>query len=278
MKIGTIIHFKGDIENFKEKLAFLVEAGLESFQLDCWDPELLTDENADLIRAAAEEAGVEISALWCGYSGPRKWNFTEGPTTLGLVPPKYRHQRTRDLIRGCAFAERLGTKDIVSHFGFIPVDPASSLYRGTLAAIKRVGVEAKRRGLHVLFETGQETPITLMRVIADSGLDNFGINLDPANLILYGMANPLDAAEMFGSLIRGVHGKDGLYPTDPHKLGRETALMQGKVNYPELIRILHEIGYCGSITIEREISGEQQLADIRMASAKLREIIASLEN
>lgn len=278
MKIGTIIHFKGDIENLKQKLAFLVEAGLESFQLDCWMPEIMTDEVADAVREAAADAGVEISALWCGYSGERKWNFTEGPTTLGIVPPKYRRQRTKELIRGCAFAERLGVKDIVSHFGFIPVDPASSLYRGTLAAIKQIGREAKRRGLHVLFETGQETPVTLMRVIADSGLDNFGINLDPANLILYGMGNPLDAAEMFGSLVRGVHGKDGLYPTDPHKLGREMPLMQGKVNFPELLKILHANGYNGSITIEREISGEQQLADIKMAAAKLREIIASLEN
>ena len=54
--------------------------------------------------------------------------------------------------------------------------------------------------------------------------------------------------------------------------------MAGKVNFPELIRILHSNGYNGSITIEREISGEQQLADIREAAAKLRQIIASLEN
>ena len=71
------------------------------------------------------------------------------------------------------------------------------------------------------FETGQETPITLLRTIQDIGLDNLGINLDPANLLMYGR-QPQDAVDMYGDYIRGVHVKDGLYPTDGHRLGSET--------------------------------------------------------
>ena len=92
-----------------------------------------------------------------------------------------------------------------------------------------------------------------------------GINLDPANLIMYGKANPVDALEVFGEYVRGIHGKDGRYPTDGHQLGAEVPLGQGKVNYPAFIAKLKEIGYQGDITIEREISGEEQKKDIRLA-------------
>lgn len=72
------------------------------------------------------------------------------------------------------------------------------------------------------FETGQETPITLLLTIQDIGLDNLGINLDPANLLMYGKGNPQDAVYMYGDYIRGVHIKDELYPTDGRRLGKET--------------------------------------------------------
>lgn len=51
-------------------------------------------------------------------------------------------------------------------------------------------------------------------------------------------------------------------------------LAQGKVNYPAFIAKLKEIGYQGDITIEREISGEEQKKDIRMAKELLDKLIA----
>lgn len=51
-------------------------------------------------------------------------------------------------------------------------------------------------------------------------------------------------------------------------------LGQGKVNYPAFIAKLKEIGYQGDITIEREISGEEQKKDIRMAKDLLDKLIA----
>ena len=72
----------------------------------------------------------------------------------------------------------------------------------------------------------------------------------------------------------GIHGKDGKYPTDGDHLGDEVPLGQGKVNYPAFIAKLKEIGYQGDITIEREISGEEQKKDIRMAKDLLDKLIA----
>ena len=72
----------------------------------------------------------------------------------------------------------------------------------------------------------------------------------------------------------GVHGKDAIYSSDGYCKGKEVPLGQGKANFPVLIRRLHETGYCGDITIEREISGEQKLRDIIAGKAYLEALIS----
>ena len=101
------------------------------------------------------------------------------------------------------------------------------------------------------------------------------MNLDAANLILYGKANPVDAVEVLGPYIQGIHAKDGLYPTNPHELGQEVPIGKGKVNFPEFIKRLKAVGYNGPLTIEREIEGAKQAEDIRMAKAYLERLIQS---
>ena len=80
---------------------------------------------------------------------------------------------------------------------------------------------------------------------------------------MYGKANPIDALEVFGEYVMGIHGKDGNYPTDGHMLGQEVPPWQGKKSItPAFVAKLKEIGYAGDITIEREISGQEQKEDI----------------
>ena len=95
------------------------------------------------------------------------------------------------------------------------------------------------------------------------------INLDPANLILYGKGNPIDALDVFGSYVRNIHAKDGVWPNRDETLGHETALGEGDVRFDLLIRRLKAKGFEGPLTIEREISGPQQVEDIKKAMALL---------
>lgn len=80
---------------------------------------------------------------------------------------------------------------------------------------------------------------------------------------MYGKGNPIDALDVIGPYVRNVHVKDGLYPTDGEHLGREVPPGEGKVSYPHFIARLKQMGFAGELIIEREISGEQQLRDIR---------------
>lgn len=239
--------------------------GLHCCQLVSWDLQLATPEVAATARRCAARDGVRISAVWGGVPGPARWNFTEGPTTLGLVPPAFRAERVAALKRWADFAAAVGAPAVITHVGFIPENLTDPLYPDVVAAIREVAEHCRSRGVGFWFETGQETPITLLRTIERVGTGNLGINLDPANLVLYGKGNPVDALDVFGKHVRNLHAKDGLYPTSGDSLGREVAIGQGKVDFPALIAGLKRLGFAGELIIEREIHGEEQARDIRAA-------------
>ena len=247
-----------------------------SCQLCSWEPALWTKENADLIRFLTEKHGIRISAFWCGWEGPKEWNFYDGPLTLGLVPVEYRAMRVKNLCDGADFAHLLGVTDVVTHMGFIPEDPNDPLFAGFCIAVRTVARHLQKNGQYLLFETGQETPAAMLRCFEKVGTDNLGVNLDTANLILYGKANPVDSLDVFGSFVRNLHAKDGLYPTDGMHLGKEVAIGQGKVDFAALFRRLRELGYDGDITIEREIKGERQLEDILASREYMNELLKNI--
>lgn len=262
MKIGVLFRLENDIDAEMSKVASL---GLHSCQITCWDMALMTPEKAEEVKCASARHGVEVSTFWCGYRGERIWNFIDGPRTLGIVPEELRAARTEDLIKGSDFARMLGVNQMATHAGFLPECPSDPQYPGVLDSLRAIATRCRENGQYFLFETGQETPTTILRVIEDVGTGNLGVNLDPANLLMYGKANPVDALRIIGRYVRDVHAKDGEYPTCGRELGVEKPLGEGSVNFPALIKGLKECGYDGAITIEREISGEKQLADIKRA-------------
>ena len=271
MNLGVLVVL--DSVQIEEKIKQVADYGFHFCQLSCWNKEFFTDEVAESILEACKKYDVKISTFWCGWSGPRVWNFYEGPLTLGLVPTEYRFERMKDLICGSDFAKKLGVENIATHVGFLPEVPNTEQYHAVVSAIRVVAEHCKNNGQYFLFETGQETPVTLRRTIEDVGTGNLGINLDTANLILYGKANPVDALDVFGEYVRDVHAKDGLYPTDGKNLGKEVPIGQGKVNFPIFINKLKEIGYDGTLTIEREILGDQQKKDIIESKKLLEELL-----
>jgi L-ribulose-5-phosphate 3-epimerase len=273
MKIGILINLKPSTDIFAE-LQKVKELNLDCCQLCCWSMELYTRENAKKIKDAVDKTGIEITAVWAGWSGQKEWNFYGGPLTLGLIPSAYRHLRMQELMKASDFAEHLGVTDVITHVGFLPENPNDPVFSEVVVALRYIAEYMKPKGQFFLFETGQETPVTLIRTIETVGTGNLGINFDMANLILYGKANPADAIDIFGKYIRNTHFKDGEYPTSGTELGEEKPLGQGKVNVPLIIKKLKECGYQGPLTIEREISGEEQMKDIISA----RNIIVSALN
>ena len=131
------------------------------------------------------------------------WDFYQGPLTIGLVPRSTRAARIAQIKKASDFAKQCGIPAVQTHCGFIPENPNDPVYNETVETIREVVDYCKRNGQYFRYETGQETPITLVRAMGDVGADNQGVNFDLANLILYGKANPVDAIEILGPTCAG---------------------------------------------------------------------------
>ncbi len=217
----------------------------------------------------------ELVATTVEVVGPQPlvWNFLQGPSTIGLVPPSTRAARIDALRQASDFAKLLGIGQVQTHCGFIPENPADPLYPGAVEAIRAVAEHCQGNGQHFLMETGQETPTTMSRMIRDVNMPNLAVGLDTANLILYGKANPVDAVDIVGPHVRSIHAKDGRWPTDPDKLGEEVLIGTGLVDFHAVFSKLHKLGYTGAVTIERETSGPQQIEDVKQEKLYLERVI-----
>ena len=265
MKLGIILVLKSGI-NVNDEFKKLHQNGFETCQLICWDNTMLTDKIAENVNLAVLEYEITITAVWAGWQAPAVWDFFDGQLTLGLVPEAYRFARAERVLEGASFAKKINVTDVITHVGFIPENPYDPNYHGVISTLRHICKVLKSSEQYFLFETGQETPITLLRAIEDIGADNIGVNLDPANLLLYGKANPVDAVGILGKYIRGVHAKDGEYPTNGKFLGKEKSIGQGRVNFPAFIEELHKAHYKGALTIENELQDDVNLAETILAS------------
>jgi L-ribulose-5-phosphate 3-epimerase len=267
LRLGLII---GIAKNPDAALAKVRELDLPTCQIYAGEFETST---AAALAKALEKYKLEATSFVVGGPGREIYDFYQGPQTIGLVPRETRDARIAHIKKASDFAKQCGIPAVQTHCGFIPENPNDPVYKETVAAMREVAAHCKSNGQNFRYETGQETPITLVRAIRDVGLDNQGVNFDLANLILYGKANPVDAIEILGPYVQGIHAKDGLWPTNPKDLGEEVAIGKGKVDFPKIIARLNELKYGGAITIEREISGPQQMEDVRSAKKYLEKLI-----
>jgi L-ribulose-5-phosphate 3-epimerase len=236
----------------------------------------MTSALAQELRGLLEKYELVATAAEVVRPEPLVWDFEEGPSTIGLVPRATRAARIDALKQTSDFAALLDIPCVQTHCGFIPEDPADPLYEEAVLAIRQVAEHCADNHQMFLMETGQETPTTMSRAIKDVDRPNLGVGLDTANLILYGKANPVDAVDIIGPHVRSIHAKDGRWPTDPMKLGEEVLIGSGLVDFEKVFTKLHHLGYTGAVTIERETSGPQQIADVRNEKIYLERILSKV--
>lgn len=264
-RMGTLI----PVEALADGIAFCREAGLDTLQVQLGDASLLKPEQEKEIKTLLKDFPADMAgALW---SGPMVWDFRDGPRTLGVGPVETRASRMQSMLDGAEWAARLEIPLLQSHLGFVPEDPSCEDYAVHVECLRILGKRCGELGVRMILETGQETPITLRRLIEDAGEASVGVNLDPANLLMYGKANPVDAVDILGPYISGMHLKDGLYPgSDSYQLGEERPIGEGLVDFPRIFAKLKKLNFQGPMIIEREVPKPQQRQDILASIPKLR--------
>jgi sugar phosphate isomerase/epimerase len=221
------------------------------------------------IEAARLATGIEITTVFCGFTGESYADLRTVQATVGLVPEATRAERIEKAVKIAEFARKIGVARVAAHIGFVPEDNSDPLYAPMVQVTQQICDALRASGQFFALETGQETAHGLKHFIEDVQRNNLKVNFDPANMILYGNDQPIPALDVLIPWIDGVHCKDGRWPTQEGQLGEETPLGEGDVNVRVWLRRLLELGYRGPLTIEREISGERQKEDILRAVALL---------
>lgn len=257
------------------------ELGIPTVQVHSPHAETRTQAVADKFLAQCKDAGITITCVFGGFEGESYADIPTTTATVGLVPEGTRAARAKEMKEISDFTKLLGCDAVGMHIGFVPSDRTSASYKGLLEVTRDLLDHVAKNGQRLHLETGQETAEHLLEFIHDVQRQNLFINFDPANMILYGTGNPIEALKKIGHLVRSVHCKDAKWAAESKRgaeWGSEVALGEGDVGMETYLRTLKEIGYTGPLTIEREIAHdrERQRRDIGTAAALLQRLRAQV--
>ncbi|HVY92881.1 MAG TPA: sugar phosphate isomerase/epimerase [Bryobacteraceae bacterium] len=258
-----------------QTIAELTNLGIRSGQLGM--PGDLDLGCAPQWRDALRAADFRIHTVFAAYNGESYADIPTVQRTVGFIPPATREERERRTRDVSDFAAVIGAPGIATHIGFVPESPSDPDYVAVRDMVRRVCDHAASHNQTFALETGQEPAKVLMAFLNDVARPNLGINFDPANMILYGTGDPIEALGILAPKVLTVHCKDGDWPPAgvAGALGKERALGAGSVGVPRFLGKLREIGYRGPLSIEREASNPaRRMEDIRSAIALLTQLKA----
>ena len=226
----------------------------------------------DTVVRTVTDSGLEVSAVCVGFAGEDYSTIQVIASTGGYVPDEHFEERYAKTLGVADIAQRLGADQLTVHMGFVPSNHKDPKYAVVVERARRIADELKSRGLLLVMETGQEEPHELVAFMNDVGRDNLGVNFDPANMILYGIGDPVAALKKLMPRVRQVHIKDAARTTAPGTWGTEVVLGTGEANIEQIVSKLRAIGYKGPLPIERE-AGTQRVADIKEGISLLKSLV-----
>ena len=210
------------------------------------------------------EANIIITAGMVGFPGEDYSTIARIRQTGGYMPDDLWPERREMTAMAAAVCKQFGIKLLTGHVGFIP--PSSSdKYRVMVDRVTEIATSMEKEGVMLGMETGQEEASELLQFINDVRSRNLFVNFDPANMILYGAGDPIEAIATLGRHIRHVHLKDAEGADRPGaNWGSEVAFGSGDVPVMEFFDALKSAKYTGPLIIERE-AGANRVKDIQFA-------------
>ncbi len=211
--------------------------------------------------------GWVISSTMIGFPQEDYSSLDAIKVSGGIAPDDCWESNRRIFESAIAVTAELNVPYLSTHIGFI--DETQPEYsRKFHDRIKLMADVAAQQKVILLLETGQETAEELRGFLEEMDHPSVAVNFDPANMILYDKGDPVDAVKVLGPWIKHVHIKDALRTDTPGTWGAEVAWGDGQVDTDGFLGALKEIGFAGTIAVERE-AGDDRLNDIRQAVERL---------
>lgn len=221
----------------------------------------------------AHATGLIISTVFAAYEGEDYADIPTASKTVGFAPLETRAKREARTFEVIDYAAELKVPSFACHIGQIEEDPEAMR-----DLVRRICDRCAAHGMTFALETGQESAEDLLQFMEAVNRPNLGINFDPANMILYGTGDPIEAYRRLAPRVLSIHAKDAIRP-DPKKpaaLGTESPLGQGEVNMPSFLEALEDCNYQGQLFIEREGTTKAQWShDVTQALKLLQSLCES---
>jgi sugar phosphate isomerase/epimerase len=216
------------------------------------------------VGAKAKARGVALVSGMMGTVGEDYTTLDTIRKTGGVVPDATWTENWKNIQANAELAARLGLALVTFHAGFLPHEETDPTFAKLQDRIRKIADAFQAKGIALGMETGQEKPETLAAFLTKLGHKNVGVNLDPANVILYDKGDPVAAVKVLGPWLKQCHLKDAVRTKVPGQWGEEVVLGTGQVDWKAFFAALSAAGFTGNLCIERE-AGKQRVADIRTA-------------
>jgi L-ribulose-5-phosphate 3-epimerase len=216
------------------------------------------------VAAMAAAQGVTFVSGMMGTIGEDYTTLDSIRRTGGVVPDATWAGNWKNFEANADLAGRLGLKLVTFHAGFLPHEEKDPAFAKLQDRIRRVADLFQARGIVLGMETGQEVADTLAAFLRKLDHKGVGVNLDPANILLYDKGDPVAAVRTLGTWLKQCHLKDAVRTKVPGTWGEEVVLGTGQVGWKAFFEALSEVGFTGNLCIERE-AGQKRVADIRAA-------------
>lgn len=238
-----------------------VQLALDPLRTGAW----ALDETRDALAAG----GTRIVSAMMGMAGEDYSSIPAIRRTGGVRPDETWDANRAASAANADLARELGVDLVTFHAGFIPEDQDDPERETMIERLAELAGVFGDRAVHVALETGQERADTLLGVLADERLTAVGVNFDPANMLLYGSGDPVEALRQLAPRVMQVHLKDADPAPAPDVWGAERPLGEGKVDWPAFFSVVEQRLPGVNLIIERE-AGETRVRDIRQAAEMAR--------
>ncbi len=232
--------------SIEDRFRLAKDIGLDGVEV----PPLESDEEISRFRSAAEQSGIEMHSI---ILGGWKMPIAGSDPTLaeqGVAMVESQIERAKQIGAG-AILIVTGRVDEQNRY--------EDIYRRSQAQLSKLAPKAEKAGVKLLVENVWNnfllSPLEFARFIDEIGSCAVQAYFDVGNVVAFGW--PQDWIRTLGPRIKRVHLKD--FKRGPREW---TNLREGDVNWPEVRKALHEVGYKGYLTAELGGGDEAYLRDV----------------
>lgn len=227
------------------------------------DPIRRGEWGLDETRRVLGDADIAILSGMMAMAGEDYSTLDSIKRTGGVRPDATWDANLDAAKRNADIAAAMGLTLVTFHAGFIPDDPRDAEHGKIIERLVMLFDVFDERDVRIGLETGQEPAHVVKRLIDDMGVD-VGVNFDPANMLLYGMGDPVESLDLLAEHVVQIHVKDAVSATAAGEWGTEVPVGEGEVQWDSFFGVIAERGIGVDLLIERE-SGKCRAEDVVQA-------------